>query len=87
MEEKLNLDGKKEELSKKIELSCGFGELSTILNDSEGDKMRKANQELIRRESVGSQLHTIQDRENDSGRRFRKMLGIGVHFRNSRKPT
>ena len=62
VEGKLNLDEKKEELSNQIELSCGFGgELRTFLNDFEEDKMRKANQELIMRGSVGSQLPTIQE--------------------------
>ena len=61
MDAKLNLDEKKEELCKKIELSCGFSGLRTILHDFEEDKMRKANQELIRKESVESQLRTIQE--------------------------
>ena len=62
------MDGKKDELSKQIELSCGFRELRTILNDFEGDKMRKTKQELIREESVGSQLPTIrEDGEIDFG--------------------
>ena len=40
-EAKLNLEEKKEELSNQIELSFGFGELRTILNNPEEDKMRK----------------------------------------------
>ena len=71
----MNLGEKKEELSKKIELRCGFEELRTISNGYEEDKMWKANQELVWRESVESQLHTIREREMISGRRFRKMAG------------
>ena len=42
MEAKLNLDDKKEELIMRIELSCGFGEFRTILNDfGEGKSGRK----------------------------------------------
>ena len=41
MEEKLNLGEKKGELSKKIELSCGFEELRTILNEFGGVKIGK----------------------------------------------
>ena len=57
----MNLEEKKEELSNQIELSFGFDELRTILNNFEEDKMRKANQELIRRGSVGSQLPTVRE--------------------------
>ena len=57
----MNLEEKMEELSKQIELSFGFEELRTILNNFEEDKMWKANQELIRQDSVESQLHTIQE--------------------------
>ena len=59
----MNLEGKKGELSNQIELGFGFGELRTISNNFEEDKMRKANRELIRRGSVESQLPTIQDGE------------------------
>ena len=44
MEAKLNMDAKKEELSNQIELSCGFEELRTIVNDFEEDKMWESNQ-------------------------------------------
>ena len=44
MESTLNLDEKKEELSNQIELSCGFEELRTIVNDFEEDKMWESNQ-------------------------------------------
>ena len=68
MDAKLNLDEKQEELSKTIELSCGFEELRTMLNDfEEEDKIWGGNQELIRKESVESQLSTIRESENDSG--------------------
>ena len=58
---KLNLSEKKEGLSNQVELSFGFGELGAILNNVEEDKIWKANQELIRRESVESQLRTIRE--------------------------
>ena len=64
---KSNLDEKKEELSNQIELSGGFGELRTISDDSEADKMWKDTRELIRRESVESQLAAIQESENEFG--------------------
>ena len=41
MDAKLNMGEKKEELRKQIELSCGFGELTTILNDFEVGKTGK----------------------------------------------
>ena len=41
MEEKLDLEEKKNELNKQIELICGFGELSAILNDFEVGKTGK----------------------------------------------
>ena len=68
-EAQLNPEEKKEELSNQIELSLGVGELRTISDNFEGDKMRKANQEAIRQASVGSQLHTIKEEEfeNDFG--------------------
>ena len=82
---------KGKELTKQIELSFGFGELGEILNNSEEDKIWLGNQELIRQESVGSQLHTIQEeREIDFGTVISGDLGnsgIIVRFWNKRKPT
>ena len=91
-EARLNLEGKKGELSKKIELGFSFEESGAILNNFEEVKMWKANRESIRRESAESQLPTIQEAEMKtiSERRFRKileMVGIGVRLWNSRKPT
>ena len=54
-EAKLNLGEMREELSKQIELSFGFEGLGAILGNFEEDKIRKASQELIMQESVGSQ--------------------------------
>ena len=46
------------------------------MNEFEEDKIRKANQESIRRESVESQLPKIREEgELISGRGFRKMVG------------
>ena len=55
----------------------GFGELGEILNNFEGGKLRKANQELVRREIVGIQLPTIQaeEGENDFGTAISGDLG------------
>ena len=78
-EAQLNLEEKKGELSKQIKLSFGFGELGAILSNFEEDKMRKASQELIRREIVGCQLPTIQEGVGGwavgaiSDRRFREI--------------
>ena len=67
-EAKLNLEEKKEELSNRIELRLGFGELGGIMNNSEEDKIRDSGKESIMRESVGKQLPAIQEeRENDFG--------------------
>ena len=60
-EAKINLEEKKQELSRQIELSMGFGELGGILNNSEEDKIWKANGETRRQESVGNQLPTIEE--------------------------
>ena len=60
-EGKLNLEQKKDERSNQIELSVGFGELGSILNNFEEDKMWATSQESIRRESVESQLRKIQE--------------------------
>ena len=75
-EAKLNLGEKKKvELSNQIGLGFGFGEW--VLGNSEEDKSWKANQELIRQESVGVQLHTIQEIENDFGTAISGGLGNG----------
>ena len=55
------MEEKKDELSNQIELSLGFGELGEILNNFEEDKIWKENKESIMRESVGGQLHAIQE--------------------------
>ena len=87
----MNLEEKTEELSKKIELSLVFEELRAILDNFEEDKMRHANQELVRRESVESLLRTIHEEfENDSRAMISEDLGNGgarFHFWNSKTPT
>ena len=62
-EAKSNLVEKKKELSRQIELSLSFVELGEILNNSEGDKIWKENEEVRRRESVANQLPTIAEEE------------------------
>ena len=60
------------------------------MNNSEEDKIRNANKETRRQESVGDQLRTIQEIENDFGRWHREiseMMEIGSHFQNNRTPT
>ena len=59
-------------------MSFGFGELG-ILSNFEEDKSWKANQELIRKESVGNQLPTIQECgvANDIGAAISGNLGNG----------
>ena len=71
-EAKSNSEEKKGELSKKIELSPAFEELSKILSNFEEGKIRKANKESIRKESIGNQLPEIQEEsETIYERRFR----------------
>ena len=65
-------------MNKKIELSCGYGELRTISNESEEDKIWQSNKEIDRQEGVECQLHTIQEEgENDFGAGFSENLGNG----------
>ena len=68
MEAKLDLEEKKKELNNQIELSCGFGELRTILNDFEVGKNWKMNKEIERQEEVGNQLSTIQEEWGNESR-------------------
>ena len=73
LEAKLDLEEKQNELNKKIELSCGFEELRTILNDFEAFRNWKMNKEIERQGEIEHQLPIIQEEgENELGRRFRK---------------
>ena len=72
------LEEKKRELSRQIELSLGFGELGGKLNNFEEDKIWTANGETRRRESVGNQLPTIrEEEENDFGAVISRDFGNG----------
>ena len=69
-EAKMDLEEKKNELNRQIELSCGFGELRRSLDDFEEAEKWKTTQEIDRQE-VEDQLPTIQEEyENDSGAAF-----------------
>ena len=56
-EAKINLEEKKRELSRQIELSLRFGELGEILNNSELAKIWKAYEETRRVELPKSITH------------------------------
>ena len=59
---KRNESGRKEnELSKQIDLSCGFGELRRNLEDFEEMEKWKANEEIERQEEIENQPPTIQE--------------------------
>ena len=58
-----NWGGKKNELSRHIELSWGFGGLREKLGNSEEDKIWKVDGETRKQEIVGNQLPTIQEGE------------------------
>ena len=63
----MGLRGKKDDLHRQIELSCGFEELRRGLGDFEESKKWKAIEEIDRQE-VGDQLPTIQaENGNDLG--------------------
>ena len=88
------LEDKRQELSRQIELSLGFGELGRKLNNSEEDKIWTENEETRRRGNVENQLPAILGGKKKmkmlSGRRFRKVsgkMGIGPHFQNNRRLT
>ena len=87
-EAKMDLQEKKNELNRQIELSCGFGELRS-LGDFEEAKKWKTIEEIDRQEEAGDQLPTIQEANvNDLGRRFRerrRALGVRVQTRPNRK--
>ena len=65
-ESNAKLGEKKQELSRKIELSLWFGELWGKLNDFEEDKICAANEESKRKEEVGKQLPAIFDEETEN---------------------
>ena len=62
-ESNAKLGGKKNELSRHIELSWGFGGLREKLGNSEEDKIWKVDGETRKQEIVGNQLPTIQEGE------------------------
>ena len=80
LEEKFDLRGKRNELGKKIELSCDSEELRTIWGELGEGKLRKSNKEMGRKEIVWNQLPVIQE---EGGR-----LGGGVFgkYRTWRRP-
>ena len=88
IKKKMDLEEKKNELNRQVELSCGFEELRRGLDDFEEAKKWKAIGEIDRQEEVGDQLQTIQEEnENDSRTVFsekRKMAGVRVQTRRNR---
>ena len=87
----MNLEENKDELCNEVEFGVCSEELREIMNNSEEDKSWKASRDLIRKESVDGQWHTIQEAiSNDCGAAISGDFGnsgVRVHFRHNRKPT
>ena len=72
----MDLEERKNELNKKIDLSCGFEELRRNLEVSEDMEEWKAMGEIERRGKVENQLPTIQEENgNDLGAEFSEIGG------------